>query len=57
MILSQLERTQPYHLSRRLVHRISSPHAGLLDWGMRPEHRHEPPLTPQVLSLHGPRPL
>ncbi|KAK7097003.1 calpain-15-like isoform X2 [Littorina saxatilis] len=57
MILSQLERTQPYHFSRRLVHRVANPHAGLSDWAPRPDIRHDPPLTPAVASLHEPRPL
>ena len=57
MILSQLERTQPYHLSRRLVHRVANPNTGLSDWAARQDIRHDPPMMPAVASLHAPRPL
>lgn len=57
MILSQLERTQPYHLSRRLVHRVANPNTGLSDWAARQDTRHDPPMAPAVASLHAPRPL
>ncbi|XP_050417357.2 calpain-15 [Patella vulgata] len=56
MVLSHLERTQPYHLSRRILHRISTPAYGLSDWGP-PGATNIPPLTPPVALLHSSRPL
>lgn len=56
MVLSQLERMSPYHLSRRLVHRQDYSGGGLGDWA--PRHvTHEPPLNEFVTGLHIPRPL
>ncbi|XP_059144813.1 calpain-15-like [Physella acuta] len=47
MVLSHLERSQPYHLSRRLIHRTSSFIEG---------PPHSPPITEQLAPLHIPRP-
>lgn len=56
MILSQLERSAPYHLSRRLLHRMDRSPTGLGDWAS-PGVNHDPPLTAHVMGLHTPRPL
>ncbi|OWF52867.1 calpain-D-like [Mizuhopecten yessoensis] len=56
MILSQLERSAPYHLSRRLVHRWDRGPTGLGDWAS-PGVNHDPLLTAHVMGLHTPRPL
>ncbi|XP_041358564.1 calpain-15-like [Gigantopelta aegis] len=57
MVLSHLERTQPYHLSRRLMHRVQYPNMGLGDWSQSPSSCNEPEITPQVAALHGARPI
>jgi hypothetical protein len=56
MILTQLERTSPFHVSRRLLHRMSMTPTGLGNWAP-PGVNHEPYLTLNVESLHAPRPL
>jgi len=56
MVLTQLERTAPYHLSRRLLHRMHWTPTGLGDWAA-PGVNHEPLLTAHVMGLHEPRPL
>ncbi|XP_060084243.1 calpain-15-like [Ylistrum balloti] len=56
MILSQLERSAPYHLSRRLLHRMDRVPTGLGDWAS-PGVNHDPLLTAHVMGLHTPRPL
>ncbi|XP_069129465.1 calpain-15-like [Argopecten irradians] len=56
MILSQLERSAPYHLSRRLLHRMDRAPTGLGDWAS-PGVNHDPLLTAHVMGLHTPRPL
>ncbi|XP_046555772.1 calpain-15-like [Haliotis rubra] len=57
MVLSHLERSQMYHLSRCLKHRMTNPSFGLGDWGPTPHSQHEPSLIPPVEALHIPRPL
>lgn len=57
MVLTQLEKSQCSHLSRRLVHRIACPESGLEEWGSTPSMLHEPPITPEVAFLHNTRPL
>lgn len=56
MILTQLERTSPFHVSRRLLHRMNTTPTGLGNWAP-PGVNHEPYLTLNVESLHAPRPL
>ncbi|KAJ8298538.1 hypothetical protein KUTeg_025069 [Tegillarca granosa] len=56
MVLTQLERTAPYHLSRRLIHRMHWSSTGLDNWAP-PGMSHDPILTDHVLGLHAPRPL
>ena len=56
MVLSQLERMSPYHLSRRLVHRQDYYRTGLGDWAP-PNVIHDPALNDLVIGLHSPRPL
>ncbi|KAK3597115.1 hypothetical protein CHS0354_021223 [Potamilus streckersoni] len=56
MVLTQLERTSAYHLSRRIINRVNSHGRGLGDWAP-PGVLHKPPLTPYTAGLHTPRPL
>lgn len=56
MVLSQLERSASYHLSRRLIHRMHWSATGLADWAAAGVN-HDPPLTLHVEGLHAPRPL
>uniref|UniRef100_K1PV74 Calpain-15 n=1 Tax=Magallana gigas TaxID=29159 RepID=K1PV74_MAGGI len=56
MVLSQLERSASYHLSRRLIHRMHWSATGLADWAAAGVN-HYPPLTLHVEGLHAPRPL
>ncbi|XP_048772314.2 calpain-15-like [Ostrea edulis] len=56
MVLTQLERSASYHLSRRLVHRMHWSQTGLADWATAGVN-HDPPLTLHVMGLHAPRPL
>ncbi|XP_013069901.2 calpain-D-like [Biomphalaria glabrata] len=49
LILSHLERTLPYHLSRKLIHRPLSSHE-------LPQRRNDPELSPESASLHKARP-
>ncbi|GFN76547.1 calpain-d [Plakobranchus ocellatus] len=57
MILSHLERTQPYHVSRRLIHRTMRGYQPLADWAPHPYHQafHFPEITPHTAPLHAPR--
>ena len=56
MVLTQLERSASYHLSRRLIHRMHWSPTGLADWAGAGVN-HDPPLTLHVEGLHAPRPL
>ncbi|CAG2247763.1 CAPN15 [Mytilus edulis] len=56
MILTQLESTAPFHVSRRLLHRMNMTPTGLGNWAPAGVN-HEPYLTLNVESLHSPRPL
>ncbi|KAL3879803.1 hypothetical protein ACJMK2_032085 [Sinanodonta woodiana] len=56
MVLTQLERTSAYHLSRRIINRVNSHGRGLGDWAP-PGVFHEPPLSHYTAGLHTPRPL
>ncbi|XP_061165406.1 calpain-15-like [Saccostrea echinata] len=56
MVLTQLERSASYHLSRRLIHRMHWSPTGLADWAAAGVN-HDPPLTLHVEGLHAPRPL
>ncbi|XP_052077640.1 calpain-15-like [Mytilus californianus] len=56
MILTQLERTAPYTVTRRLRHRMTLTQTGLGDWAPAGVN-HEPFLTLNVEGLHAPRPL
>ncbi|KAH9513830.1 hypothetical protein Btru_031511 [Bulinus truncatus] len=49
LILTHLERSEGYHLSRKLLHRP-------LSSSELPPRHHEPELTPEIASLHSPRP-
>ncbi|KAL5012395.1 hypothetical protein ScPMuIL_010946 [Solemya velum] len=55
MVLSHLERGQPYHLSRRLLHRVHQSQ-NLWDWSPS-SASHEPPISIMDAALHEPRPL
>ncbi|KAL4230896.1 Calpain-15 [Mactra antiquata] len=58
MVLSQLERMSPYHLSRRLLNRQDNPMtgAGVGDWAPPGVH-HVPSLTTSIAGLHMSLPL
>ncbi|XP_071126012.1 calpain-15-like [Mytilus edulis] len=56
MILTQLERTTPFHVSRRLLHWMNMTPTGLGNWAPAGVN-HEPYLTLDVEGLHAPRPL
>lgn len=53
MVLSQLERMSPYHLSRRLLNRPHTSGYGLGDWAP-PGVNHEPSLAMNIAGLHIP---
>ncbi|XP_063414757.1 calpain-15-like isoform X2 [Mytilus trossulus] len=56
MILTQLESTVSFHVSRRLLHRMNLTPTGLGNWAPAGVN-HEPYLTLDVEGLHAPRPL
>ncbi|ESO93662.1 hypothetical protein LOTGIDRAFT_104705 [Lottia gigantea] len=56
MVLSHLERTQPYHLSRVIKNRLSTNQPGLGNWGS-PVCNNSPSLSPTIALFHSPRPL
>ncbi|GFR92839.1 calpain-D [Elysia marginata] len=57
MILSHLERSQPYHVSRRLIHRTVRGYQPLMDWapGLYRQAFHYPEISPHTGPLHAPR--
>lgn len=56
LVLSQLERMSPYHLSRRLLNRQDNRGSGLGDWAP-PDVNHFPLIESSIESLHKPLPL
>ncbi|XP_005095358.1 calpain-D [Aplysia californica] len=58
MVLSYLERSQPYHVSRRLLHRTLAVNMPLGNWAPPDAAHtfHHPHISPQMESIHQPRP-
>ncbi|RUS85469.1 hypothetical protein EGW08_006745 [Elysia chlorotica] len=57
MILSHMERSQPYHVSRRLIHRTVRSYQPLMDWAPDQLRQafHFPEISPHTGPLHAPR--
>ncbi|BFZ15162.1 hypothetical protein BsWGS_18201 [Bradybaena similaris] len=57
MVLSHLERSQAYHLSRQLIHRLTSYQCGLGEWAPQPfgSAQHYPEISRDAAPIHTPR--